>query len=158
MRLTIAFARVRGVALRRRADVLRPLLRFAELRFVPPLFRPLLRLAELRLAEPRLDELRLDELRFEELRFAPPLLRPLLRFAELRLAELRFAVRLVLPRAADLLRDDFFAAMDVCSCRGGWFAVLDSKIRAHNLRTLSQRGQYRHRHVSFEGEKCVEAY
>lgn len=57
--------------------------------------------------------LRFAELRFAELRFAE------LRFAELRLAELRFAVRLDLPRAADLLRDDFFAAIDVCSCRGG---------------------------------------
>lgn len=88
---------------RLRAD-LRPLLRFAELR-----------LAELRFTLLRFVELRFLELRFLDLRFA------LLRLAVLRLAELRFAVRLDLPRAADLLRDDFFAAMDVCSCRGGLF-------------------------------------
>ncbi|HUR91136.1 MAG TPA: hypothetical protein VMY38_00535 [Gemmatimonadaceae bacterium] len=97
---------------------------------MPPFFRALLRLAELRLAE----------LRLAVLRFAPPFFRALLRLAELRLAELRFAVRLDLPRAADLLRDDFFAAMDVCSYRGGWFAVPDSKIRAHNMRKFQGRG------------------
>ena len=95
-------ARARGVVFR------------LERRFVAD-FLPLLRLAELRLAAPRFMLLRLVELRFLELRFA------LLRLAELRLAELRFAVRLVLPRAADLLRDDFFAAIEVCSCGGGLF-------------------------------------
>ncbi|MGI8618505.1 MAG: hypothetical protein ACR2L6_05375 [Gemmatimonadaceae bacterium] len=88
---------------RLRAD-LRPLLRFVVLRF-----------AERRFDEPRFMLLRFVELRLFELRFA------LLRLAVLRLAELRFAVRLDFPRAADLLRDDFFAAIDVCSCRGGLF-------------------------------------
>lgn len=78
------------------------MVRLDDRRFVADL-RPPLRLAELRLVE----------LRLAELRFA------LLRLAVLRLAELRFAVRLDLPRAADLLRDDFFAAIDVCSCGGG---------------------------------------
>lgn len=107
VRLTIARARARGVGLRldeRRADDLRPLLRFAELRF-----------AELRFADLRLVELFFAELFLPMLRLAELLLAEL-RFAELRLVELRFAVRFDLPRAADLLRDDFFAAIDVCSC------------------------------------------
>ncbi len=107
VRLTIERARARGVGLRfdeRRADDLRALLRFAELRFAD------LRLVELFFAELRLAELFLPMLRLAELLFVE------LRFAELRLAELRFAVRFDLPRAADLLRDDFFAAIDVCSC------------------------------------------
>lgn len=103
VRLTIDRARARGLGLRldeRRADDLRPVLRFAVPRFTE------LRFAELRLLELFfLAVLRLAELRLVELRFA-----------ELRLAELRFAVRFVLPRAADFLRDDFFAAIDVCSC------------------------------------------
>lgn len=119
VRFTIARARARGLAFRledrRFAADFRPLLRLAELRF-----------AELRLADPRFAVLRLAELRLVELRLAV-----------LRLAELRFAVRFDLPRAADLLRDDFFAAIDVCSCRGGWFKVPDSKIRAHNLRGVT---------------------
>ncbi len=108
VRFTIARACVRGLAFRRDerrfAADLRPLLRLAELRF-----------AVLRFAEPRLVVLRLAELRLVVLRLGD------FRLAVLRLVELRFAVRFDLPRAADLLRDDFFAAIDVCSCRGGWF-------------------------------------
>jgi hypothetical protein len=104
VRFTIARARARGLVFlpdeRRFVADLRPLARFAELR-----------LAELRFAMPP----RFVEPRLLELRLAPP------RLAVLRLAELRFAVRFDLPRAADLLRDDFFAAIEVCSCRGGWF-------------------------------------
>ena len=112
VRLTIERARARVVGLRldeRRADDLRPLLRFAELRFAE------LRFADLRLVELFFAELRLAERFLPMLRLAELLLVEL-RFAELRLAELRFAVRFDLPRAADLLRDDFFAAIDVCSC------------------------------------------
>lgn len=133
MRFTIARARARGLVFRlderRFVADLRPLLRFAELR-----------LAELRLADPRLAVLRFAELRLAELRLRE------LRLAVLRLAELRFAVRFDLPRAADLLRDDFFAAIDVCSCRGGWFKVPDSKIRAHNLRGVASTGVNRPGH------------
>lgn len=138
MRFTIARARARGLVFRlderRFVADLRPLLRFAELR-----------LAELRLADPRLAVLRFAELRLTELRLAELRLREL-RLAVLRLAELRFAVRFDLPRAADLLRDDFFAAIDVCSCRGGWFKVPDSKIRAHNLRGVASTGVNRPGH------------
>lgn len=101
-----------------------------------PALRPLLRFVELRLLE-----------RFERL---PP--------AEPRLAELRFAVRLDLPRAADLLRDDFFAAICVCSCRGGLFTVPDSKIRAHNLRSIPGGVSGSWSQSSREGEKCVYRY
>jgi hypothetical protein len=139
VRFTIARARVRGVAFRlderRFVADLRPLLRLAELRLAVlrlAELRLVERFAELRLAELRLAELRLAELRLVELRLAVP-----------RLAELRFAVRFDLPRAADLLRDDFFAAIDVCSCRGGWFKVPDSKIRAHNLRGVAGEGRNR---------------
>lgn len=134
-------ARARGVVERFLADF-RPVLRLAELRFAELRFAELrfaeLRFAELRFAELRLAELRFPMLRLAELRLAELRLAELrlveLRFAELRLAELRFAVRLEPLRAADLLRDDFFAAIDVCSCRGGWFTVPDSKIRAHYVR------------------------
>ncbi|MGK2934393.1 MAG: hypothetical protein ACSLFE_04015 [Gemmatimonadaceae bacterium] len=112
MRFTIARARARGVGFRlderRFAADLRPLLRLAELRFAE------LRFAELRFAELRFAELRFSELRFAELRLVELRLVEL-RLAVPRLAELRFAVRFDLPRAADLLRDDFFAAIDVCS-------------------------------------------
>jgi len=127
----MALARARGLALR-----LDDFLLAADL-------RPLLRLAVLR---------------FAELRPAEPRLVMLLRFVELRLAELRFAVRLDLPRAADFLRDDFFAAIDVCSCRGGLFTLPDSKIRAHNLRSVSGWGFSVLLTVSCEGEKCVHGY
>jgi hypothetical protein len=136
VRFTMDRARARGVVERFLADF-RPVLRFAELRLAELRFAELrlveLRFAELRFAELRLAELRFPMLRLAELRFAELRLMEL-RFAELRLAELRFAVRLEPPRAADLLRDDFFAAIDVCSCRGGWFTVPDSKIRAHYVR------------------------
>lgn len=137
----MARARARGLLLRLDdfllAAALRPLLRLAVLRFAEPRLVVLLRFVVLRLLE----------LRFERLRPAEP-----------RLAELRFAVRLDLPRAADLLRDDFFAAICVCSCRGGLFTVPDSKIRAHNLRSIPGRVSGSWSQFSREGEKCAYRY
>ena len=170
VRLTIERARARGLALpdRRRLEDLRPVLRLVELRLVE-LRLVELRLVELRFAELRLVELRFAELRFAELRFAelrldelrfepprpppPPLLRP-----ELRLAELRFAVRLELPRAADLLRDDFFAAIVSAPVEEGCLAYQIARF-AHTTCVACPPGVPEPPvTVLLEGGKCANVY